>query len=129
MMAMLVMIMMWFSDDEDDEMKVVVTLVACLPLTDADVKSKCKRCMQMCTLMIRLVTTTMKKVEIGTAKMTTKTMMTMTNGWVWQRKIYVYAFRQRGGVQVHIDRCKVHICISIITIIFPFVRNKQLVIR
>ena len=65
MMAMLVMILMSFSDDEDDEMKMVVTLVACLPLTDADVKSKCKRCMQICTLMIRIMTKMMKKVEIG----------------------------------------------------------------
>ena len=104
MMAMLVMIMMWFSDDEDDEMKVVVTLVACLPLTDADVKSKCKRCMQICTLMIRLVTKMMKKLEIVIAKMTMKNDDDNDKWGVWQRKIYVCAFRQGGGSRcIYID--------------------------
>ena len=95
-MAMLVMIMMCFSDDEDYEMKVVVTLVACLPLTDADVKSKCKRCMQICILMIRLMTKMMKKMEIGIAKMTMKTMMTITKGEFGKGR-YMSALSDREG--------------------------------
>ena len=38
-------------------------------------------------------------------------------------------FQTGRGVQVHIYRCNVHICIGIITIILPFVRNRELVIR